>query len=255
MKESATAKDHGIEPALAGLVHPDKDVRQQTAVSLGQLAEPRLAEQVAQLLWEESDFFVRETLTWVLTRTPGPAAEAATAVLTEGDTGTRLRALHLLSKLADSDTVTAVARYIADPNPLVADKARWALARIGDPSVISLLVDQLGDPDLATRDAMTNTLAHFGSAAAPTVLMALVADDPSIRAHAADVLCFIGSPGALEAIPALIEGLEDDHPDVRLSVALALRELIVHPTARGALTTASLDNPDSHVRAVALASL
>lgn len=255
MEENAIAKDHEFEPALAGLVHPDKDVRQQTAVSLGQLAEPHLAAQVAQLLWQESDFFVRETLTWVLTRTPGPAAEAATAILSDGDTGTRVQALHLLSKLADPDTVTAVARYIDDPDPVVADKARWALARIGDPSVIPLLVDQLGDPDLATRDAMTNTLTHFGSAAVPTVVTALTAEDPSIRAHAADVLCFIGTPGAREAIPALIEGLDDTHPDVRLAMTLALRELVVHPTARQALTTASLDNPDSRVRSIALASL
>lgn len=255
MDENTQARDGAIEPALAALLHPDKDIRQRTAVSLGQLADPHLAAQIAQLLWQEADFFVRETLTWVLTRTPHPAAEAAEAALNNGDTGTRVQALHLLSKLADPDTVPTVARHIDDPDQIVADKARWALARIGDPSVIPLLVDRLGDPDLSTRDAMTNTLTQFGAPAVPTVVSALTAEDASIRSHAAEVLCFIGSPGAREAIPALIGGLDDEHPDVRLAVTLALRELVVHPTARQALRTASLDNPDPRVRSVAQASL
>lgn len=255
MDETADIKNSGIEPALAALVHPDKDVRQRAAVSLGQLADPSLAPQIACLLWHESDFFVRETLTWVLTRTPEPAAKAATAVLNEGDTGTRVQALHLLSKLADPNSVSTVARHIDDPDPLIAEKARWALARIGDPSVIPLLVDQLGEAELSTRDAMTNTLSQFGAAAVPTVVSTLSAEDPSVRAHAADVLCYIGTPGAQDAIPALIEGLDDSHPDVRLAVALALRELAVHPAARSALRTASLDNCDPRVRSVAMASL
>lgn len=166
-----------------------------------------------------------------------------------------MQALHLLSKLADPDTVAIVARHIEDPDPVIADKARWALARIGDPSVIPLLVAQLGDHDLATRDAMTNTLTHFGAAAVPTVVSALSTANPSVRAHAADVLCFIGTPDAKEAIPTLVPGLEDSHPDVRLAVTLALRELVVHPAAREALRAASLDNPDPRVRSVAMASL
>ncbi|MGB3764421.1 MAG: HEAT repeat domain-containing protein [Ornithinimicrobium sp.] len=255
MDESTQAENGAIEPALAALLHPDKDTRQRAAVSLGQLADPHLAAQIALLLWQESDFFVRETLTWVLTRTPPPAAAAAAAALATGDTGTRVQALHLLSKLADPDTVSIVARHIDDPDPIVADKARWALARIGDPSSIPLLVDRLGDPDLSSRDAMTNTLTQFGAPAVPSVVSALTAGDANIRSHAAEVLCFIGSPSAKEAIPALIRGLQDEHPDVRLAITLALRELVAHPAARQALSTASFDNPDPRVRAVALTSL
>ena len=240
-------------PALAALVHPDKDVRQRAAVALGERAEPTLAPAIAALLWQERDFFVRETLTWVLTRTPGPAVEAATTALGAEDPSVRLQALHLLSKIADPDSAAAVAAHLDDPDCAVMDKARWALARIGDPSVVPLLVDRLGQGELAHRDSMTTTLAQIGAPAVPSLITALTEADAGARAHAAEVLCFIGAPGALEAIGPLVESLGDDHPDVRLSAVLALRELVDHPVARGALRQAAAEHEDARVRAVAAA--
>lgn len=244
-----------LPTVLAALVHPDKDVRQQAAVGLGQRADPRLAPAIAQLLWRESDFFVRETLTWVLTRTPATATEAATAALADPDASVRLQALHVLSKIADPDSAAVVAALLEDQDLGVVDKARWALARIGDPSVIPLLVDRLGQRDLAGRDAMTTTLAQFGVAAVSSLVSALGDEDPSVRAHAADVLCFIGAPGAAGAISALIGLLRDDHPDVRMSATLALRELVDHPSVRSALQHAAATHDDARVRAVAGASI
>lgn len=254
MTKRAWPKGEAPHPALAALVHPDKDVRQRAAVAIGQRSDPTLAPAIAELLWDEPDFFVRETLTWVLTRTPATAVEAAIDALHDTEVGVRLQALHLLSKLADPDSSAKVAKHIDDPNPVVADKARWALARIGDPSAIPLLVQQLGATDLTTRDSMTNTLSQFGTPAVPTVAAALHHADPSVRAHAADVLCYIGSP-AHEAIPPLTHGLYDDHPDVRLACALALRELIRHPDAHSALLSAASAHDDARVRAVARATV
>lgn len=222
---------------------------------LGERADPRLAPAIAQLLWQEDDFFVRETLTWVLTRTPTTATEAAIAALADGSASIRLQALHVLSKIADPDSAAAVAAHLADEDPAVVDKARWALARIGDPSVVPLLIDQLGQTDLAGRDSMTTTLAQLGPAAVPSLASALGEADPSVRAHAADVLCFIGSPGAAQAVGALTKALEDDHPEVRMSAALALRGLVDHPPARHALTHAAANHDDRRVRAIARTSV
>ena len=89
-----------------------------------------------------------------------------------------------------------------------------------------------------------------------TICTALTtANDPSARAHAADVLCFIGAPGAHEAAPALADALHDDHPDVRLAATLALRELVDYPAARKALLEVSHNSDDSRVRTVARLSL
>lgn len=255
MEKHSQAVTDGSHPALAALMHPDKDVRQQGAIALGQLADPRLAPQIANLLWQEGDFFVRETLTWVLTRTPAAATGEAARALENPNAGVRLQALHLLSKVADPSSVAVVARHIDDADPAVADKARWALARIGDPSVIPVLVDRLGTTEVAARDGLTAALSQFGAPAVPTVTAALGHDAATVRAHAADVLCFIGAPAAQEAIPALTDRLGDDHPDVRLAATLALRELVDHPTARRALHEASVTHDDQRVRAVAKASV
>lgn len=255
MDESTHHQIGDLDPALAGLMDADKDVRQQTALGLGHRPDPERAADIARALWQEPDFFVRETLTWVLIQTPGPAVEAAQRILGEADSVTRLQALHVLSKVADPTTVDTVTGYIDDPDPAVAEKARYALARIGDPRVIPQLVDRLGDVDLATRDAMTRTLTEFGEDAVPALVIALQAPKPVVRAHAAEVLCFIGSPASMDALPALVERLTDEDPDVRLGVVMTLRELREHPAANQALHLATHENSDPRVRSVARASV
>lgn len=255
MNASTQTQTGDFSPALAGLHHADKDVRQQCALALGTSPDADLATGIAQALWQEPDAFVRESLTWALIQTPGPAVAAAQRILSSADIATKLQALHVLSKVADPDTVETVTDYIDDSDPSVAEKARYALARIGDPRVIPLLVDRLGEGELATRDAMTRTLTEFGVAAVPALVEALSAPRPLVRAHAAEVLCFLGSPAALEAAPALTGCLDDEDAGVRMGVAMALRELREDPTANLALQSASQDSSDPRVQSIARASL
>ena len=240
-----------LPPALAGLVHPDKDVRQQAAVSLGERADPQLAPAIAQLLWRESDFFVRETLTWALTRTPAAATRAAAEALQQPDPGVRSQALHVLSKIGDPDSAALVATLLDDECASVVHKARWTLARIGDPSVVPALVSRLGEPDLESRDGMTSTLAEFGQAAVAPLIAALGHAHPDVRTHAADVLCHIGFPAARESVDALLDCLADENADVRLAAVLALHALAAHPEALEALNRASTTHADPRVRGVA----
>ncbi len=236
---------------MHALTHPDKDVRQAAAVSLGELADRAHVPALARALWAEPDFFVRETLTWALTRTPQDAAAQALLVLDGPDAGVRLQAVHLLSKVAEPSTVPAVSRLLDDPDPAVVDKAGWALSRVGDPAVVPLLVDRLGVGLLAARDALTRALAHLGAAAVPHLARALAADDASVRAHAAETLCYIGGPATGPAVPALAAALEDPSAEVRLSSVMALRELVGHADAREALRSAARTSTDPRVRGVA----
>lgn len=242
-------------------MQPDKDVRQQAAVALGQVPHAELADELAELLWSEPDFFVRETLTWVLVRTPQESAAAAVSALTSSRSpdSTRLQALHLLSKIADPiavDAASAVAGLLDHENPLVADKARWTLARIGGPEAVPALVAQLGEADAAARDSLTTALAQLGASAVGPLVGSLSAADPLVRSHAADVLCFIGA-AAEAASAALAAALSDTDERVRMGAAMALLELsgagVAH--ARAALARAAEVNPDGRVRAVARRAL
>ncbi|GGK67928.1 HEAT repeat domain-containing protein [Ornithinimicrobium pekingense] len=255
MDTTPTTTDRPTKAALTALSHPDKDVRQEAAVRLGRAADPADVPALARALWAEPDFFVRETLTWALTRTPQSAAREAVAVLDGTDGDVRLQAVHLLSKIAEPSTVPAVSRLLDDPDPAVVDKAGWALSRVGHPEVVPLLLDRLGPSSLPARDALTRALAHLGAAAVPQLTDALTEGTDAVRAHAAEVLCVIGGPAAVEAVPALARALEDEVADVRLSAVMALRELVADPRATAALRSAAEASGDARVRAVARVSI
>lgn len=216
--------DPQVDDALHGLMNPDRDMRQAAALDLGTLADPAAAPALVARLWSEQDFFVRDTLSWAVTR----VADAATPLLLDAlagtDTASRVQALHVLSKIADPATTAAIVPLAADDDPDVAAKARWALTRIGDPRAILTLAAHLGTGDNNSRNDLTRDLASFDHAAVPWLVTALTSDEAPVRGHAAEVLCFIG-PGAEGATDALAEALQDTDEQVRLSAAMALYEL------------------------------
>ncbi|WNB84700.1 HEAT repeat domain-containing protein [Cellulomonas sp. ATA003] len=239
--------DPQVDDALAGVSSPDRDVRQAAALALGELAAPTSALALVTRLWAEPDFFVRETLTWAVTRVAVAATPLVVDTLRQPDPALRVQALHVLSKIADPATTDAVLPLAADDNPDVAAKARWALTRIGDPRAIPALAARLGTGDDNSRNGTTRDLASFDRAAVPTLIKALASGEPPARRHAAEVLCFIGS-GAEDAADALSTALGDNDDQVRLSAAMALYELNT-PTAQ-AILAHHTESDDPRVRAI-----
>lgn len=173
---------------LLGLKHPHEDVRQRAAIGLGTLVTPELAGHVADLLWAEPDAFVRESLTWVLTRVPHAALPYALDGLADDRARVRVTAAHLVSKIGDRRAVPALIPLTADADDDVAAKARFALARLGDPAAIPALTAYLGRGDDERRRELTRDLAQFGAAALPHLERALEHPDAEVRAHAAQVV-------------------------------------------------------------------
>lgn len=241
-----TTGDPRVDDALRALRNPDRDVRQRAAVDLGTVAAPAAATELVARLWTEPDFFVRDTLTWAVTR----VADAATPLLQDALTGaaaTRTQALHVLSKIKDPATAAAVVPLAADDDPAVAAKARWVLARIGDPRTVPALAAHLGTGDATVRNALTRDLASFGRAAVPCLVAALAGDDVPVRRHAAEVLCRLGA-AADSATGALGEALQDADDQVRLSAAMALYGL---DTAEAlAILTGDAVGDDPRIRAI-----
>lgn len=186
-----------LTEVMLGLKHPHPDVRQRAAIALGSLVTPDRASQIAQLLWRESDFFVRESLVWVLARIPQAALPYAVAALTDERAEVRVRAVHLVGKIGDPSVVSAVLPLTADADDDVAAKARFALTRLGDPAAIPALLAYLGRGGDERRTELTRDLATFGEAALPYLQERLEHHDQGVRKHAAWVIAVIGEQADL----------------------------------------------------------
>lgn len=245
-----------VEEAFRRLTDPDRDVRYAAALDLGTTTAPSAAQALVTRLGTEQDFFVRDTLAWALTRIPDTATPLLLNTLTGTTPGTgtrtntqaRIQALHVLSKIADTATTNTILTLTADPDPGVAAKARWALTRIADPVAIPALAVHLGTGDSTTQNDLTRDLASFGTAAIPHLTTALADKEANVRAHAAEVLCFIG-PDAADATDDLTRALKDPVAEVRFCVAMALYEIST-PAAQEALSHHT-EADDPRLRAIA----
>lgn len=213
-------------PSTEKLSNPDRNVRNRAALAIGRQYKVDLAKALVEALWNEPDFFVRETMTWAATRLEEATLPAVLAAVgPDRPVEVRTQALHVVSKFANPETVDAVLPYITDPEEAVARKARWALGRIKEPSAIPHLVALLGAQGVEERNALTDDVSAFGSDAVPALVEALGSKDPVVRRHAADIFCYIGHPAAEEAAGPLGEAARDTDPQVAIAALMALGEL------------------------------
>lgn len=240
--------DPAVDTALRDLIDIDRDVRQAAALELGTLAVSATAPALVAQLWSERDFFVRDTISWAAARVADAAVPLLLDALDSTDPASRVQSLHVLSKIADPSTLDAILPLADDSNSDVAAKARWALTRIGDPRTIPILTRHLGTGDDSRWNSLTRELATFGEAAVPALTAALSDAAPTVRRHAAEVLCFVG-PSAEAAMNALATALDDADADVRTSAAMALFDLDT-PSTR-AILARQVESRDPRLRAIA----
>ncbi|ADG79055.1 HEAT repeat domain-containing protein OS=Tsukamurella paurometabola (strain ATCC 8368 / DSM/ CCUG 35730 / CIP 100753 / JCM 10117 / KCTC 9821 / NBRC 16120/ NCIMB 702349 / NCTC 13040) OX=521096 GN=Tpau_2450 PE=4 SV=1 [Tsukamurella paurometabola] len=183
------------------LDHPNSSARLRAALVLGSTADPdSLAGLIARCA-VEPDFFVRDMLTWALTRLPpedtvpflvgelsSPAAQA------------RSQALHTLSKIGDGSVWPAVAPLLADDDDEVARSA-WRAAVILVPdaeraATATVLAAQLGRGEPDTRRSLSRALVALGAAGVAAAEAAGRSADPEVRAHAAATMRLSEDPDA-----------------------------------------------------------
>ena len=147
----------------------------------------------------------------------------------------RGRAALALGMLKAEQAVPALASLLRSAGPGNKRAAAEALAAIGTPGAIGALMEPLytealsdGDMTPARHAAMIG-LESAGKAAVAPLAAGLEASDADVRAHAAEVLGWIGSA---EATQALAKALSDPVPAVRSQAAWALGEVGRHRRAR-----------------------
>ncbi len=187
---------------LDALAAANSSARLQAALTAGTRADPGLADALVARCAVEPDFYVRDMLTWALTRLPADiTVPKLVAELRSGRAQARSQALHTLSKIGDASAWPAITRSLLhDPDVEVARSAWRAavvLAPPGDrPGLAAELAPQLGRGDRAVRLSLSRALAALGDAAEEALTAALASTDPDVRAHARATQRLVQDPDA-----------------------------------------------------------
>lgn len=185
---------------LTALNAEASSTRLHAALTAGTHPDPRLVDALVARCAVEPDFFVRDMLTWALTRLPTDTTlPALLAELTSPVPQARAQALHTLSKIGDGDAWPVITRALLhDADDEVARSAwRAAVVLVPDGARHQLAVDlaaQLGRGDRQVRLSLSRALATLGD---ETVLeAALTSVDPAVRAHAEATRRLLRDPDA-----------------------------------------------------------
>ncbi|MFG3256714.1 HEAT repeat domain-containing protein [Streptomyces sp. NPDC048172] len=190
-----TVTGQEAERALRGLGDGRASVRLRAAMAVGSAPDPRYVEALVERCASEPEFFVRDMLTWALTR--HPVSLTLPALLREvraERAQARSQALHTLSKIGDRRAWPALTReLLRDPEDEVARSA-WRAAVLlvpegEEPALATVLATQLGRGGRETQLSLSRALVALGAAAEPVLRAAgrgagQDAGDPGVRAHA-----------------------------------------------------------------------
>jgi HEAT repeat protein len=188
---------------LAALAADDESQRLAAALAIGSDPEPGVLDMLVARCALEPDFYVRDMLTWALTRLPREiTVPRLIAELRSPSAQARSQALHTLSKIKDATTWNAITReLLRDADDEVARSA-WRAAVILVPaseksSLARELAAQLGRGDRQVQLSLSRALVALGAeAVAPTLAHALASDDPATRAHASATERLLRNPDA-----------------------------------------------------------
>ncbi|WP_424936018.1 MULTISPECIES: HEAT repeat domain-containing protein [Bacteria] len=186
-----TRNDQDMTTRLTdALAAPDASMRLQAALSAGTHPEPGFVPVLIARNAEEPDFFVRDMLTWALTRqNPDLTVPRLLAELRSVTPQARSQALHTLSKIGDRRAWPALTHALLhDPDDEVARAAwRTAVGLAPDearPELAETLATQLGRGDRELQRSLSRALAELGDTAGPVLRRAAESPDSAVRLHA-----------------------------------------------------------------------
>lgn len=199
---TVTRQDTDAMRALQGLEDSRSSVRLRAALAVGTTPDPRFVDKLVERCAIEPEFFVRDMLTWALTR--HPASMTLPALLREVRSGrgqARSQALHTLSKLEDRQAWPAITRAVlSDADDEVARSA-WRAAVVLVPegeeaALAAVLATQLGRGEREMQLSLSRALVALGEVIVPALRAATMAPDPRVCAHALATQRLLREPDA-----------------------------------------------------------
>jgi HEAT repeat protein len=178
-----------VNPTTA-LFSDNSSMRLRAAQVAGTYPDPGLLDVLVARCAVEPDFFVREMLTWALTRFPAEITVPRLVVELRSERAqARSQALHTLSKIGERAAWPAITRSLLhDADDEVARSAwRAAVVLVPDGERAELateLLAELGRGDRDVRRSLSRALVALSEAIEPGLRAALASDNPAVRAHA-----------------------------------------------------------------------
>ncbi|MBL1097873.1 HEAT repeat domain-containing protein [Streptomyces coffeae] len=168
----------------------DSSVRLQAALAVGSNPDPGFLETLIERCAVEPDFFVRDMLSWALTRlSPEITLPRIRQELDSERAQARSQALHTLSKIGDTSAWAWITRgMLRDADDEVARTA-WRVAVVLVPEdekkdLVDELVMQLGRGDRNVRLSLSRALVDLGDVTKPALEEAAANPDPAVATHA-----------------------------------------------------------------------
>ncbi|MFI6108681.1 HEAT repeat domain-containing protein [Streptomyces sp. NPDC051310] len=180
----------------------DSSVRLQAALAVGSNPDPGFLETLVERCAVEPDFFVRDMLSWALTRlSPEITLPRVRRELDSERAQARSQALHTLSKIGDPSAWAWITRdMLRDADDEVARTA-WRVAVLLVPEgerkdLADELLLQLGRGDRSVQLSLSRALVDLGDAAGPALENAVAHPSPEVAAHARATLLLRQNPEA-----------------------------------------------------------
>ncbi|MFD9717203.1 HEAT repeat domain-containing protein [Streptomyces sp. NPDC059076] len=177
--------------ALRGLEDGDSSVRLRAALAVGTTPDERFIDTLIERSAIEPEFYVRDMLTWALTRHPVSITMPRLLQEVHSERAqARSQALHTLSKIGDKRAWPAITRaLLSDADDEVARSA-WRAAVVLVPEgeakeLAATLSTQLGRGTRETQLSLSRALIALGEVIVPMLRSATEQErDPRVRAHA-----------------------------------------------------------------------
>ena len=169
---------------------PNQSVRLKAALMAGTYPNPDQIELLISQCANESDFFVRDTLSWALMRHDQKSvADQLKIELKSENSQAKTQALHTLSKIGDKGNYELITKdLLLNSDDFVASTA-WRSASVLVPdkdkqALVEVLISQLGRGDSDTQFGLTRFLCAIGQPIVAPLTQAAQSLDEVVRTHA-----------------------------------------------------------------------
>ncbi|WP_299951882.1 HEAT repeat domain-containing protein [uncultured Modestobacter sp.] len=197
-----TSRSRQRRDVAGALAADDPSVRLRAALAIGTEPDAGLLEALVERCAVEPDFFVRDMLSWALTRLPaGTTLPRIRRELGSEHAQARSQALHTLSKIGvRSSWAWITPALLRDPDDEVA-RAAWraAVALVpedGEEHLADELLSQLGRGGHGVQSSLSRALVDLGDVVVPALRRAAADIDPAVAEHARATELLLRDPEA-----------------------------------------------------------